>query len=98
MYKIILTHRVIPGKLPELIRWCSNADKERKVANPEYVPPKRYITVFGDLTRFMAEFPVEVVPEHPPVWGAGDGTGGVGDMIVPGRSEMYVLKEIEIDS
>jgi len=97
MYKAILTHYVIPGKLPELVRWCSDADKERKAANPAYVAPKRYITVLGDVCKFVAEFPMETVPEHPPVWAGGDGTGGVGGMIVPGRTELVVLKELEME-
>lgn len=97
MYKVILTHHVIPGKLPELNRWFSTADRERKAANPEYVPPKRYITVLGNLTRFVIEFPLETLPDQMTVWAdSAEGTG-VYDMVIPGRSEMVVLKELEID-
>ena len=61
------------------------------------MPPKRYITVFGNLTQVVAEFPAETVPDYPVVWAEGDGGAGVYDMVIPGRSEMYVLKEIESD-
>ena len=94
MYKVILTHHVIPGKLPALIRWHNDADKARKEAEPEYVPFKRYITVLGNLTRFVVEVPLETLPEHPIVWAEGDEGAGVYDMVIPGQSEMVILKEI----
>ena len=97
MYKIVLVLHVIPGRLPELKRWFSDADRKRKAKNPEYVPPKRYVTVFGNVTKIVAEFSVEAVPEHPTVWAAGTEGSGVYDFVVPGLTELSVLKEIESD-
>ena len=98
MYKYVLVHHVIPGKLPELKRWFSNADSERKAEDPEYVPPKRYVTVIGDLTQVVAEFPLQVIPDPLPVWAEGVEGGGVYDLVVPGLTQASILKEIESDS
>lgn len=99
MYKAVLVHEIIPGKFSDAKRWFENADRDRKKKNPDYVPPKRYITVIGNLTRFFAEFELDTVPEHPSVWSESiEGNGDLKDMVVPGRSELYVLKEMQIES
>ena len=98
MYKAILVHEVIPGKLSELKRWFQNADRERKAKNPDYRPPKRYITVIGNLTKFYGEFALETVPGHPSVWIESiEGEGDLKDLIVAGKTELRVLKELEIE-
>lgn len=98
VYKAVLVHEVIPGKLSELKRWFQDADRERTAKNPGYVPPKRYITVIGNLTRVYCEWPWEVIPDHPPVWSESiQEQGDFKDLIVPGRSEVFVLKELEIE-
>ena len=98
MYKAVLVHEVIPGKLSELKRWLRDADRERAAKNPDYKPPKRYTTVIGNLTKFYGEFEMEAVPAHPPDWIQGiEGSGNLKDMVVPGKTEMYVLKELELE-
>jgi hypothetical protein len=98
MYKAVLVHEVIPGKLSEFKRWIQDADRERGAKNPDYKPPKRYITVIGNLTKTYGEFEMEAVPAHPPEWIQSiEEDGGLKDMIVPGRTEMYVLKELEFE-
>ena len=49
MYKLVLIHKIIPGKLSAFKRWVQNTDEERKKQNPDFVPLKRYITVIGNL-------------------------------------------------
>jgi hypothetical protein len=98
MYKAVLVHEVIPGKLSELKQWFQNADRERKSKNPNYTPPKRYITVIGSLTRVYCLIDWETVPDHPVVWSEIiEGQGEFKDLIVPGKSEGFVLKELEIE-
>ncbi len=95
MYKAVLVHEIVPGKLSDFKRWYQNADQERKSKNPNYVPPKRYITVIGTLTRFFAEFELDTVPDHPFIWSETiEKQGDLKDMVVSGKSEIYVLKEI----
>ena len=47
MYKVVLSHIIIPGKYGELAEWCREADKKRKQENPAYVPPSRSINQYG---------------------------------------------------
>jgi hypothetical protein len=99
MYKAVLVHEIVPGKLSELKRWFQDADRERKAKNPDYTPPKRYITVIGNLTKFYGEFALETVPVHPSVWIESiEGQGSLKDLIVAGKTELRVLKELEIES
>ena len=95
MYKVMLVHEIIPGNLSAFKRWVQNADRERQAKNPDYVPPKRYITVIGLLTRVYIEFGWETLPDHPTVWSeAVEGHGEFKDLVVAGKSEGYVLKEL----
>jgi hypothetical protein len=95
MYKVVLVHEIIPGKLSDFKRWFRDADEKRKARNPNYTPPNRYITVIGTLTRVVLEWEYETVPDHPFVWSEGIETqGDLKDIVVPGMSEGYVLKEI----
>ena len=95
MYKVVLVHEIVPGKLSDYKRWFQDADKARKEKNPDYTPLKRYITVFGSLTRVFIEFDWDTVPDHPFVWSeAIEKQGDHKDMVVPGQSQMYVLKEM----
>ena len=97
MYKVVLVHEVVPGKLAAFKRWFRNADRERKAKNPDYTPFKRYITVIGSLTRVYIEIEYEAWPERPIVWVEGV-KDDFKDLIVAGKSEMYVLKELETES
>ena len=99
MYKAVLVHEIVPGKLSEFKRWFQDEDRERKASNPDYMPFKRYITVIGTLTRVHIEMELVTMPEHPIVWSeAVEGQGDFKDFVVAGNSELYVLKELEIES
>jgi hypothetical protein len=99
VYKAVLVHEIVPGKYSDIERWFENADRERKQRDPDYVPPKRYITVIGNLTRFFAEFELDAVPAKPSVWSESiERHGDLKDIVVPGRTELYVLKKMRIES
>ena len=96
MYKMVIVHEIIPGKLSEYKRWYKQVDQERKAKNPDYVPPKRYVTVIGKLTRVIIEWERETMYEHFPVWSEAVETyGDLKDMVFPGGIEHYVLKELD---
>jgi len=100
MYKVVLTHIVAPGKQRAMEAWFKEADEKRAKADPRYVVPRRYMTLFGDQNRVVCEFELpdaKVVaeflePKTPPMMG----TGSFQDLVVPGKSEMVMLKQIEI--
>jgi hypothetical protein len=101
MYKLILTHEVMPGKLPALNAWFRQRDAERKQQNPEYQPPKRYITVYGSLHQVVIEAETESAVSHltERAYAELGGEGAQGEflaMIVPGRSELRLLKELDL--
>ena len=101
MYQIVLIHEVLPGKLPEMKTWFKEADERRASQNPDYRPPRRFITVFGSVHQFVAMFEMEKVPEEPLVYAEMAPEGEQGEflkLIVPGRTEIHVLKELELDS
>lgn len=58
-YKCIITQRVKPGHYKEVKKWFSDADKKRKVENPDYKRPKRYVTVFGQTSEVVCEFEID---------------------------------------
>ena len=98
MYKFVLTHEIVPGKLSALKRWIKNADRERTAKNPGYKPYKRYITVIGSVTRIHIELEYETWPERPIVWSeVVEGQGEFKDLVVAGMSECTVLKELELE-
>jgi hypothetical protein len=103
MYKIILSHEVMPGKLAEMKSWFAQRDSERKAENPDYKPLKRYVTVMGSVHQIIIEIEAEEIPpyvlersyaEHP----AEGAQGEFLQWIVPGRSEMRLLKELDLSS
>ena len=99
MYKVVLTHEVIPEKLPEFIEWFKNADKKRREANPEYIPPKRYVTVYGNLRQVTIEMEFEEVPASmtKSAWLEGKSSQEeLSSMFT--RSEFALLKEIDTES
>ena len=96
MYKAVLVHEIVPGKLSEFERWFQDEDRKRKADDSDYVPFKRYITVIGSVTRLYAEFEMETVPAHPSVWAKYvEQHGDFKDLIVAGKGELYVLEELE---
>jgi hypothetical protein len=101
MYKVILTHEVLPGKLPAMKEWFKKQDKARAGREPGYVPPKRYITVFGSVHQFVAEFEMEKLPEELWVYAEFAPEGAQAEfltMIVPGQTEVRLLKKLDLDA
>lgn len=99
MYKLILTHEVMPGKLHALNAWFRQRDVDRKQQNPDYQPPKRYITVYGSLHQVIIEVETDsaagYLTDH--AYAELDSEGAQGEflaMLVPGRSELRLLKEL----
>jgi hypothetical protein len=97
MYQYVLTHEVLPGKLPQMKAWFKKADDLRRQKDPSYRPPKRYVTVYGNASRVEIYFEAAKTTEEPYVWAdaPGDGTGFT-DLLVPGRTEVRLLKELEL--
>lgn len=104
MYKIVLTHEILPGKLGELKAWCKQQNQKRLVQDPSYRPYKRYVTVFGNVHQVV----IEVETDQPPQdWlsfayaevGPEEEEGSQGEflkLIVPGRTELKLLKELDL--
>ena len=98
MYKAQLIHEVLPGKFPEMQEWFRKADEKRKKEDPNYKPFKRYITVFGSVHRVIVEIEMEKVPEDPFLYAESTAPAGADDfqnLIVPGRTELLLLREID---
>ncbi len=100
MYKVVLTHEVLPGKLSAMKAWLKQQDEARSKRDPAYVPWKRYITIFGSVHQMVIELEVDKVPEEPWVYAetAGEAQEEFLTMIVPGRTELRVLKELDLGS
>ena len=92
MLKGVLTHEVVPGKFAALRKWFSDADAQRKQSNPDYVAPRRYVTVVGNLTRVYVESSWED-GQSIPTW-LERGEPGLLECIVPGSTEFTLLREI----
>ncbi len=88
-YKLLMTHRVKPGQYQELKKWFSEADKSRKKSNPDYVRPKRYVTVFGETQEVITEVEMDEVTARNS-WLEGSGNQEYMDSV-----KMTVLKEID---
>jgi hypothetical protein len=100
MYKVVLTHLVAPGKQRAMEAWFKEADQKRAKVDPSYIVPKRYMTVFGSQSKVVCEFNVadiaalaEILEPKVPI---ASGTGSFLEFVVPGMSEMVLLKEIEL--
>jgi hypothetical protein len=101
MYKALLIHEVLPGKLSEMKEWFKQADERYKKNDPNWKPFKRYITVFGSVHQVVIEIETEKVWVEPPVFAEGNPTDASADfmkLIVPGRTETRLLKELDLSS
>ena len=49
MYKVVVTHEILPSKILELKAWLKRKDEEIGKQDPTYTPYKRYLTVFGNM-------------------------------------------------
>ena len=93
MYKVVLSHIIIPGKYGELAEWCREADKKRKQENPAYVPPSRFINQYGDSFKVQIEFEHSEMPPEPMNYGSNNQPESF-EFIVPGTTRIEVYKSI----
>jgi hypothetical protein len=102
MFKFVLTHQIMPGKGQEVLDWFKRADAERKKANPSYVPPKRYATVFGNRGQIVMEWEMEDPRQADGLWEEQFGLASntrpeqLGSILVPGMSTSVLLKELDL--
>jgi hypothetical protein len=94
MYKVVLSHIIIPGKYDDLAEWCREADKKRKQENPAYVPPSRFINQYGDSFKVQIEFEFSEMPSEPMNYGKSNQPEFF-EFIVPGTTRMEVYKSID---
>ncbi len=94
MYKLVLTHEVMPGRLPDVVKWFEDTDAARRKDNPSYKPPLRYITVFGSVNQLVVELESDAIPEL--VYAEAEHNKDLLSLIVPGRTTMHVLKRLEV--
>ena len=97
MYQLVITHELPPGGLPAMLAYYHAVDEARAKANPAYKPPRRYATVFGSGFQVVSEHDLETLP---PDMGAymqnaqTDIEKSYEKLIVPGRSEIRLLKQL----
>ena len=94
MYKAVLTHEIMPGKLPDVIEWLKEGDKKAREKNPDATLPTRYITVYGSVNQIVIEVENEEIPAI--VYAQATHNSDLLPLIVPGRTEMRLLKKIDI--
>jgi hypothetical protein len=93
VYKVVLSHEIMPGKLNDFVAWCKQADAQRKEQDPAYEPFRRFITCFGSTSRVVIEMETEDPTAESLLWesfaakgtgppGAGS-PGGFNTLIVP---------------
>ena len=99
MYKLVLIHEVLPGRLADMVAWMKKQDAERVKQDPAYKPFKRYITVFGSAHQVTIEVEVEKLSEEPLVYAEMALDGGQGEFlgfITPGTTAIHLLKELDL--
>ena len=106
MYKSVITHEIVPGKLDEVKKWLQgNYDELRKknpdykgTADPGYKGVRQYITVYGSAYQFVAELDAEDPTENAPVaYAESTHNEGLIPFIVPGASTVRLLKRLEFE-
>ena len=99
MYKLVMTHEILPGKLPDVISWLQgNYDKLREKdpdlkvpGDPEYKGPLRqYVTVYGSVNQYVMELDTESIPDQ--VYALATHNKDLLPFLVPGSTKNKVLK------
>ena len=98
MYTMVLRQLIKTGCLKDFKQWLAKADKDRTEKNPDYVPPRRYVTVFGSACEFIAEFDRETASEEPTIYleFAEENPHGASKYIIPGSETLTLLKKLEL--
>ncbi len=94
MYKAVLTHEIMPGKLPDVIQWLKKGDEKARAKNPDATLPVRFITVYGSVNQIVIEVETETVPDR--AYAEATHNEELLSLIVPGRTESRLLKKIEV--
>ena len=89
VYKTVFEHTIKADKYQELVDLCREMDLTRKSNNPDYVPPARWIGVWGDGLRFLAEFESDTPPQNFRFWPENN-TTGVQHLVNDTRILIYV--------
>jgi hypothetical protein len=106
MYKWMLTHEVLPGKLHAMKAWFEEQDEIRQKTMPDYPKVNRYTTVFGNVHQVVCEVEQEKIPEEQwnRGWASGYATlpvdGAQGEFLqflVPGRTDLRLLKQLNLE-
>jgi hypothetical protein len=104
MYQLVITHEIMPGKVPDVIKWLQgNYDQARKKdpnlkvpGDPDYRGPQRqYITVFGSAYQFVMELDMEKMPDAGQPYALATHNAALLPLIVPGRTVVQLLKQLE---
>jgi hypothetical protein len=102
MYQIVVTHEIMPGKTPELIKWVQGGWDEARKKDPKLKVPgdpdyrgsqRQFITVYGSAYQFVFEAKVDKIPEEP--YALAGNKGALLPLLVPGRTTIQVLKLLE---
>lgn len=103
MYKYVITHEIMPGKVPDLIKWLQgNYDELRKKdpglkvpGDPDYKGPQRhYLSVFGSSYQFTMEFELEKLPEKWDPYALATHNAALLPLLVPGRTVTSLMQQI----
>ena len=94
MYKVVLSHSIVPGKYDELAEWCRKSDKQRAGENPGYVPPNRFINQYGDSFKVQIEWEHEEMPTNIFNYGSSNQPEFF-EFIVPGTTKIEVYKSFD---
>ena len=103
MFKQVMTHEILPGKLPEVKKWLQgNYDELRKKDpnfkgpnHPDYKGPRQYITVYGSANQLVIELDLEKPMEIS--YAEATHNEGLIPLIVPGRTVVQLLKKLEFE-
>jgi hypothetical protein len=104
MYQYVITHEIMPGRVPDVVKWLQgNYDQARKKdpnlkvpGDPDYRGPQRqYITVFGSAYQFVMELDMEELPKAGEPYALATHNAALLPLIVPGRTVIQLLKQLE---
>ena len=95
MYKVVLTHEVMPGKLPDVIKWLKASDEKARASNAPH--GTHYITVFGSAHKLINERELDEVPTSfvETAYAERTHNSELVQFLVPGRTEIVLLKKLE---
>jgi len=101
MYKVVYTYQLLPGKYAAFKAYVEKLDEERRKAVPDFVPPKRWVALYGSTHRVAIEFEVDKLDMQPMPYVEETEeeleSEGI-SLVVPGSHEMWVWQEVDLSS